>query len=73
MRVTFKNDFHHTTAVVTARDWRLSRQQVVNIFMKLCGDMTCPCTDWNDWGICGPNKYRLKKLSDNSAEVICQN
>lgn len=71
MRITFHNDFHGTTATVSARGWQLSHKQLRNLWLKLCGDLTCPCQDWSFGGLYGENKYRLKPIT-NGAKVIPQ-
>ncbi len=70
MQFKFYNDFHGTTATVTARGWRLSQRQVRNLWLKLCGETDCDC---GYAGIQGANRYRLKKLGgifSEGAEII---
>ena len=44
MKIKFHNDFHGTTASVTARGWRISQRQLRRIWEELCGDLACQIT-----------------------------
>ena len=68
LKITLRNDFHHTEASTLAKDRYLTPRQVRNLKKRLCpwDDCTCsgPCGDR------GEQTVKILTLDDGSALVL---
>lgn len=65
MKITLRNNFHNTEAVVIPRNGELSPRQVNRALKKLCGMKDCCCGD-----VRGPQDVEITWNGDGSATVL---
>jgi hypothetical protein len=67
MKITLKNNFHNSEAVVIAKDGYISPRQAKDARNKLCGISGCTCGD--SLGCRGPQDVDYQPVQDDNGKV----